>query len=403
MDERTIREKYANLKSVLNERSRRIWAATEARAIGRGGNAIVCRATGLNPRTVARGIKELSSPEQLDPGRIRRPGAGRKRAVDKDPTLLSDLNSLVEPSTRGDPESPLRWTTKSLRKLADQLQKMGHQASYFWVKTQLRKMGYSLQANRKTKEGTNHPDRDAQFKHINHKVKEQQETGDPVISVDAKKKENVGNFKNNGREWRPKGNPEEVRMHDFMDKEQGKAIPYGAFDLTKNKGWVNVGISHETSEFAVESIRSWWYEMGREDYPHAKSILITADCGGSNGVRRRLWKWELQKLANELGLPITVAHFPPGTSKWNPIEHKLFSFISQNWRGRPLLTHAIIVNLIGLTTTAKGLKVRCRLDQKKYPKGIKVTDQQMATINIKRDEFHGDWNYTIHPNNTQNR
>jgi hypothetical protein len=307
------------------------------------------------------------------------------------------MEQLVDPVTRGDPESPLRWTCKSTRSLAAELAAQGYAVSHSVVANLLREQGYSLQSNRKTKEGTNHPDRNAQFEYINGRVRRQMRTRQPAISVDTKKKELVGDFKNAGRQWRPKGQPEEVRVHDFMDKTLGKAIPYGVYDLGRNVGWVSVGVDHDTAAFAVQTIRRWWREMGRPSYPQARSLLIIADSGGSNGARVRLWKWELQKLANQTGLTIAVSHLPPGTSKWNKIEHRLFSFISQNWRGQPLLSHATIVNLIGSTRTSAGLRVRCILDQRQYPNKVAVSDGQMASINLVPDKFHGDWNYTIQP------
>ena len=392
-----IRQKYLALQEAFDERSRRLWAATEARAAGRGGFTAVLQATGMSSKTLARGIRELDSGEKLPPSRIRRPGAGRKAAKTLDPGLVDALQSLVEPVTRGDPESPLRWTSKSLRRLSEELRTRGYQASHTLVRQLLHEAGYSLQANRKTREGVNHPDRNAQFEHINRRVKQQLKRGGPAISVDTKKKELVGDFKNGGQEWRPKGKPEEVRVHDFIDREKGKAIPYGVYDLGANKGWVSVGVDHDTASFAVNTIRRWWRNMGRRTYARADSLLITADGGGSNGVRVRLWKWELQKLADETGLTIPVCHLPPGTSKWNKIEHRMFSFISKNWRGKPLLTHATIVNLISATRTDKGLTVRCVLDHKKYPKKIKVTDEQMRTVRLTPNKFHGDWNYTIRP------
>lgn len=372
--------------------------AAEARTIGYGGVARVARASGVSVSTIWRGLRELKIPgRKLDSSRIRRFGGGRKNLKVTEPRLAADLNSLVEPVTRGDPESPLRWTCKSLRVLARQLQTMGHSISYPTVGALLRQAGYSLQANQKTKEGSRHPDRNAQFEHISKVVCQKQKVGQPVISVDAKKKELVGSFKNSGQEWRPKGKPQRVRVHDFILPEKGRATPYGVYDLTKNAGWVSVGVDHDTSAFAVNSIRRWWRTMGRRAYPQAQSLLITADSGGSNGARRRLWKWELQKLATETGLSVSVCHFPPGTSKWNKIEHRLFSFISRNWRGQPLVSLAVIVSLIASTRTSKGLKVRCELDPGRYPEGEKITDDQLSSINIKRAQFHGDWNYTIYP------
>jgi hypothetical protein len=392
-----IRSKYRILSPAMNERSRRLWAATEAIALGRGGIALVLRATGLAFNTVYRGMGELDRKEFLPPDRVRRPGGGRKKATALNPGLSRALDRLVEPLSRGDPGSPLRWTVKSTRRLAAELKAQGYSVSHTLVAWLLSDQGYSLQANRKTKEGTGHPDRNAQFEHINRKVQAQMGTGQPAISVDTKKKELVGNFKNSGREWRPKGQPAEVKVHDFVDPQKGKAIPYGVYDLGRNVGWVSVGIDHDTATFAVNTIRRWWRQMGQKSYPKADSLLIIADSGGSNGTRLRLWKWELQRLANRLGRPISVCHLPPGTSKWNKIEHRLFSFISQNWRGKPLLTHAAIVHLIASTTTTTGLKVRCVLDTAKYPPQREVTDEQMASIHLKPDNFHGDWNYTIGP------
>jgi hypothetical protein len=394
---REIRQKYRSLRPVLDERQRRLWAAAEAEALGRGGLAAVVRATGMAKTTILRGRRELESGQGLEPGRIRRPGGGRKRAAVLDPGLITAMEKLVDPMTRGDPESPLRWTCKSTRRLARELQAQGYSVSHTVVAGLLKERGYSLQGNRKTKEGTTHPDRNAQFEYINRRVKRQLGARRPAISVDTKKKELVGDFKNAGRQWHPKGQPEKVRVHDFMDKTLGKAIPYGVYDLGRNVGWVSVGVDHDTAAFAVQTIRRWWRELGRNAYPRARSLLIVADSGGSNGTRVRLWKWELQKFANQTGLALSVSHLPPGTSKWNKIEHRLFSFISQNWRGQPLLTHATIVNLIGSTRTSTGLRVRCILDRRKYPKQVTVSDQQMAAIHIIRDKFHGDWNYTIRP------
>jgi transposase len=395
---KTLRRKFAALKPTLDERSLRIYASTEAESLGRGGIAAVARVFGLARSTIGRGLKEVRGDVASAPqGRIRRPGGGRKRLVDTDPRLMKDLESLVEPGTRGDPESPLLWTSKSLRQLATQLQKMGHSISYRTVGTLLERAGYSLQANRKTREGHGHADRDAQFEHIHQSVLRHQRGDQPVISVDTKKKELIGDFKNGGREWRPKGKPRRVRVHDFLLPEKGKAIPYGVYDLTRNEGWVSIGIDHDTATFAVQSIRRWWRTMGRRAYPGATSLLITADAGGSNGSRTRLWKWELQRFADETGLQVSVCHFPPGTSKWNKIEHRLFSFISRNWRGRPLESLAVIVSLIGSTRTSTGLHVRCEIDPGRYPKGQEVTDEQMATIRLKADRFHGDWNYTLAP------
>jgi hypothetical protein len=342
-------------------------------------------------------VKELASGELLPPERVRRPGGGRKRATALDPGLMGVLEELVEPTAGGDPESPLRWTCKSTRVLSAALKRAGYQASHTLVAQLLDEAGYSLQANCKTREGTNHPDRNAQFEYLNRRATVQLKKGGPVISVDTKKKELIGDFKNGGREWHPQGQPEEVRVHDFLDQKKGKAIPYGVYDLGRNVGWVSVGVTHDTASFAVATIRRWWRQMGRKAYPRARSLLITADSGGSNGARVRLWKWELQRFADDSGLTIQVGHLPPGTSKWNKIEHRLFSFITQNWRGRPLLTQAAILNLIAGTKTQTGLKVRCALDRRHYPKDLKITDQQMLQINLSRDTFHGDWNYTIRP------
>jgi hypothetical protein len=398
-DEVAIRRRFELLEENLDERMRRLFAAAEAEALGFGGASVVARATGISRRTINRGLKELRRPSAPQPQtrRVRRPGGGRKKTVDVDPMLMADLEQLVSPTMRGDPESPLRWTCKSVRRLADELKRMGHQASHRMVAEILRELGYSLQANSKTLEGASHPDRDAQFGHINQLVEEYQATGDPVISVDTKKKELVGEFKNGGRELRPQGIPEKVKVHDFVVPELGRAIPYGVYDLANNKGWVSVGTDHDTSSFAVETIRRWWWSMGLEAFPEARRLLITADGGGSNGSRVRLWKIELQQLANELGIPISVCHLPPGTSKWNKIEHRLFSFISQNWRGKPLISHQVIVNLIAATTTKAGLTVRAEIDTKKYPPGRKVTRQEAKKVNLSCDSFHGEWNYTIRP------
>lgn len=371
--------------------------AAEAQAIGYGGISLVSRVTGASRGTISRGLEELKSPTGPQPEGVRRPGGGRKKTVDVDPTLREDLEKLINPTERGDPESPLLWTSKSLRHLAKELKLLGHQTSHRMVAEILHNLGYSLQANRKTLEGSSHPDRDAQFEHINRQAQEYLATLDPVISVDTKKKELVGEFKNGGREWHPQGMAEKVKVHDFVDPELGRAIPYGVYDLATNSGWVSVGVDHDTSSFAVETIRCWWTSMGSERYPDAKRLLITADGGGSNGARVRLWKVELQKLANELGIPISVSHFPPGTSKWNKIEHRLFSFITQNWRGKPLVSHEVIVNLIASTTTEKGLIVQAKLDRTKYPAGRKVSDREIAEIDLRRDRFHGEWNYTIYP------
>ena len=397
INESAIRLRFEALAPVLNERARRLFAAAEAAAAGRGGVSVVMRATGIARSTIRRGLNELFGAAAPAGERVRRPGGGRKPVSTTDPTLLDDLRSLVEPDTRGDPQSPLLWTCKSLRKLSAGLCGMGHSVGRTVVGELLWKLGYSLQANRKTREGTNHPDRDAQFHYINDRVKEALAAGEPAISVDTKKKELVGDFRNSGREWRPKGSPEEVRIHDFVIPELGRAAPYGVYDIAGNAAWVSVGIDHDTAAFAVNAIRSWWNLMGLARYPNARSLLITADAGGSNGSRVRLWKVELQKLADELALPITVCHLPPGASKWNKIEHRLFSFITGNWRGKPLLSHQVIVQLIAATTTETGLKVRCELDPNTYPAGIKVSDAEIAAVNLTRHDFHGDWNYTISP------
>lgn len=395
--EATIHTRFAMLSPFLNERTRRLLTAAEAAALGRGGIAAVARATGVSRRAIAAGLAELHAPQAASASRVRRPGGGRKRAVQTDRTLQDDLERLIDPVTRGDPESPLRWTCKSVRKLADELRRLGHATSHRMVAELLHDLGYSLQANRKTLEGTNHPDRNAQFAHINAKVQAALQAGDPVISVDAKKKELVGDFKNAGREWHPAGQAVPVRVYDFIIPALGRVTPYGVYDMAQNTGWVNVGTDHDTATFAVESIRRWWYAMGQPAYPHARTLRITADGGGSNGSRVRLWKLELQQLADETGLEIAVCHFPPGTSKWNKIEHRLFSFISQNWRGKPLVSHEVIVNLIAATTTRTGLQVVCRLDQNAYPTGVKVSKKAMEEINLQREPFHGEWNYTILP------
>jgi len=382
----------------LNERGRRLAVAAEARSLGYGGVARVARASGLSASTIHRGLRELTRRgRRMDSEKVRKPGGGRKKLLQTDPRLAADLDRLVEPATRGDPESPLRWTCKSLRVLSKLLQGMGHDVSYMSVGRLLVEAGYSLQSNQKSKEGGKHPDRNAQFEYIYAEILRHQRKRQPVISVDAKKKELVGDFKNAGKEWLPRGKPRRVRVHDFIIRTKGKAIPYGVYDLTRNAGWVSVGVDHDTSAFAVNSIRRWWQSMGRRSYPQARHLLITADSGGSNAARSRLWKWEIQKLADETGISISVRHLPPGTSKWNKIEHRLFSFISQNWRGRPLTSLAVIVNSIAATRTSKGLRVRCELDQGKYPKGQKITDEQLASLAIKREAFHGDWNYTISP------
>ena len=389
--------RFEKLAPFLDERMRRLVAASESLAIGFGGTSQVSRQTGVSRRAIIRGIKELDEAPSVQGGRVRRPGGGRKRTVDKDASLKTDLERLVDPVTRGDPESPLRWTCKSVRKLAEELNRLGHQTSHRMVAELLHELGYSLQANRKTLEGSSHADRDQQFQHINQHVTEFLQQQQPVISVDTKKKELVGNFKNHGAELRPKGDPEPVRVNDFVIPELGRAAPYGVYDLANNSGWVSVGVDHDTSAFAVETIRRWWYRMGQQSYPQATELLITADSGGSNGSRVRLWKVELQRLADETGLELRVCHLPPGTSKWNKIEHRLFSFISQNWRGKPLVSHQVIVDLIAATSTKTGLKVRAQIDSNLYPSGLKVSDKQVAALHIERDAFHGEWNYKILP------
>ncbi len=397
IDEQAIRARYERVAPLLDERARRLLAGTEVLAIGRGGISAVARATGLARTTVGRGVADLRAGAALGRGRIRREGAGRPRLVERDPMLRADLEALIEPTSRGDPESPLRWTTKSVRNLAAELRRGGHRVSHQTVSELLHELGYSLQANRKTLEGTSHPDRDAQFAHLNAAVQLQLSLGEPVISVDTKKKELVGPFRNAGRELRPKGDPEPVRMHDFVIPELGRASPYGVYDLAANEAWVSVGSDHDTAAFAVEAIRRWWRTMGGPLYPDATRLLITADAGGSNGYRLRLWKRELQKLADETGLEIVVCHFPPGTSKWNKIEHRLFSAISQNWRGRPLVSHEVIVELIAATTTRTGLRVRAALDQHAYPAGVSISDGEMETLYLRPDAFHGEWNYSLLP------
>jgi hypothetical protein len=397
-----IQAKYAALAPLLDERTRRLWAAVEARAIGRGGITRVAEATGLSQTTIRAGIQELASQSPSDTHnvtseRLRRPGGGRRSLVAQDPELLKALEALVDPVTRGDPMGPLRWTCKSAARLAMELQTQGHAVSERSINRLLHALGYSLQSNRKTLEGSHHPDRDAQFQHINQRVKVFQRQRQPVVSVDTKKKELIGQFRNGGREWAPKGRPELVEVHDFPDKELGKVIPYGVYDMATNTGWVSVGVDHDTAEFAVETIRRWWYHMGRTVYPRAQRLLITADGGGSNGSRNRLWKMELQKLADDLRLRIAVCHFPPGTSKWNKIEHRMFCHITENWRGRPLVSREVVVNLIGHTTTRTGLAIHSELNENSYPTGREVTDQQMESLSIKRDKFHGEWNYTLVP------
>ena len=395
--EAAIREKFRALGSRLDEHTRRLWAATEARAQGYGGISLVARATGISRRAILVGLREIDSGTILPEGRVRRPGGGRKSGVAHQPDLPEKLESLVEPLTRGDPESPLRWTCKSTRRLSRELATLGYTASSRLVGALLHEMDYSLQGNRKTIEGKQHPDRNAQFEYINARVSEEVRTAQPVISVDTKKKELLGNYANRGTQWLKKGDTRKVNGHDFPDPSVPRAYPYGIYEPTRNKGFVNVGTDHDTATFAVASIRAWWRTEGRRAYPKAKRLLITADAGGSNGSRLRLWKWELQRLADELQLPIAVCHFPPGTSKWNKVEHRLFSFISSNWRGEPLVDYATVVNLISKTVTTTGLKVSCRLDRRRYPIGRKVSAKEWGTIQLRRDDFHGDWNYTIHP------
>jgi len=397
IDEHAIGERYRAVAGALNERQRRVWAGAEALSHGRGGIAAVARASGMSERTVSRGKREAASGETLDAGRVRARGAGRKALSEIDPGLLEALEGLVRDEARGDPESPLLWTAKSVRHLARALREQGHEIHFTSVPKYLRALDFSMQGNRKTKEGSRHPDRDAQFRHINQTVKRALDAGQPTISVDTKKKELVGDFKNGGQEWRPKGDPVKVRTHDFKDKVLGKVNPYGVYDIANDEGWVSVGIDADTAAFAATSILSWWQQLGRVRYPEASVLTITADCGGSNGNRTRLWKTELQRLANETGLQIQVCHFPPGTSKWNKIEHRLFSFISRNWRGRPLIDRQTIISLIGATTSTKGLKVYARLDEATYPRGIKVTDTELAAVNLTPNAFHGEWNYAITP------
>ena len=403
IDEQAIGERFRLLrgKDVLDERRRRLWAAAEAVSHGYGGIAAVARATGLDQETIRRGVRELESGEVLDEGRVRRRGAGNKPIEETHPGIEEELERLVAPETRGDPCSPLRWTSKSAVKLAGALAERGYGVSDRTVLRLLKRLGYSLQANQKAREGSDHPDRDAQFAHINAVVQKALECGEPAISVDTKKRELIGDFKAVGRELELKGKPVQVRTHDFKDKELGHAIPYGVLDLALDEGWVNVGVDRDTAQFAAASIHSWWENLGKQRYPQAEELTITADSGGSNSYRTRLWKVELGKLADQTGLRIAVCHFPPGTSKWNKIEHRLFSFMSMNWRGKPLISHEVIINLIAATTTSTGLKVYAQLDDRPYPKGIEVTDQELAAVNIERDTFHGEWNYLIHPASTK--
>jgi len=399
--EESVGRRVATLWPHLNERQRRLLLGTEARELGRGGIAAVARAAEVSRPTVRKAIRELEEAPVPLSDRARRSGGGRKRLADKDPALLQALEDLVDPSTRGDPTSPLRWTCKSTRQLAVALTEVGHPVSSWTVAQLLRRLGYSLQANRKTMEGTHHPDRDAQFRYVNERVRTHLRRGDPVISVDTKKKELVGTYKNSGREWQPKGEPEEVNIYDFFDPVLGKAIPYGIYDVGANTGWVSVGSDHDTASFAVEALRRWWSSVGHDAYPKAKRLLICADSGGSNGYRVRLWKVELHRLATETGLAITVCHLPPGTSKWNKIEHRLFAHISMNWRGRPLTSHEVMVELIGATTTSTGLRVHAERDSGTYPLQVKVSDEEIAAIRIAPHRFHGEWNYTIRPSSAK--
>lgn len=392
-----IRRKYTLLRPALDERARRLWAAAEALASGYGGVSAVARATGLARNTIAAGTRELAEPGRPDPARVRRPGGGGKPSTATDPGLVAALDALVDPATRGDPESPLRWTCKSTRRLAEALTRRGHPVGPRTVARLLRAAGYSLQSTRKTREGGTHPDRDAQFRFIARQVRAYQRRGWPVVSVDAKKKELVGDFKSPGREWQPAGRPEPVRVYDFVDPRLGKAIPYGVYDVTRNRGWVSVGVDHDTARFAVEAIRRWWARAGAGAFPGAGGVLITADGGGSNGVRNRLWKVSLQEWADESGLRVAVSHFPPGTSKWNKVEHRLFCHISGNWRGRPLVSVEAVVQLIAGTTTEAGLVVEAEVDTNPYPTGVKVTDEELHAVRLRRSRFHGEWNYTIRP------
>ena len=401
-DEAKIRARFEAVRSSLDERSRRRWAAAEAKAAGRGGTTRVSRATGICRSTIRRGLSEIreeaegiAAPQASK--RIRRRGAGRKPLVESDPEMVAALERLLDPATRGDPMSPLLWTSKSTRRLSRELARQGHRVSHSTVTRILHAKGYSLKGLRKSKEGGDHVDRDAQFRFISERVQSFLDSGDPVISVDTKKKELVGEFKNGGREWRPKGKPRDVNVYDFIHLGDGKASPYGIYDIGTNEGWVNVGMDHDTSVFAVQSIRRWWEHMGRHRHPGARRLLITADGGGSNGSRSRLWKVELQQLVDELGIPISVCHFPPGTSKWNKIEHRMFSFITENWRGEPLVTFQVIVDLIANTRTEAGLRIEASLDTNEYPIGMKVSDSEMRRLNLKKEDFHGEWNYAILP------
>lgn len=398
IDERLIGERFRALAPELSERGRRIWAASEARALGRGGIAAVARASGISPNTIRKGIREIDANDRLEGGRVRRRGGGRKPIAETDPELIEALERLVADDCRGDPMQVLLWTSKSVRNLAAELREQGHEAHFTTVAALLRSLGYSLQSNRKALEGSQHPDRDAQFRHINDKVAAAIAAGEPAISIDTKKKELVGEFANRGREWRASGEPIRVSTHDFPSQAIGKAIPYGIYDIAANEGFVNVGITAETAQLAVASIKAWWEDLGSERYPDATALTLTADCGGGNGNRVRLWKTELQHLADETGLQIRVCHFPPGTSKWNKVEHRLFCHISQTWRGRPLVSYAVVLNSIAATTTSTGLKVYARLDEREYPKKVEITDDQLAAVNLTADPFHPEWNYSISPN-----
>lgn len=403
MDKTAIQTKWSVISPALDERARRLWAAAEARALGHGGITLIAEVTGLSRMTIHAGIEEVRAMKEdgvpgPKEGRVRAEGAGRKRLADSDPTLSKDLDLLVDPATRGDPMNPLRWTSKSTAHLAEALQNLGHEVSPKTVSRMLASQGYSLQANRKSKESEVHPDRDKQFANINDQTKAFQGDGQPVISVDTKKKELIGEYKNGGQEWQPKGKPEHVSDHDFPDPDVPKAVPYGIYDVAANQGWVTVGTDHDTPEFAVHAIRTWWDQMGHPMYPAATRLLVTADCGGSNGYRARAWKLNLQKFADETGLTISVCHFPPGTSKWNKIEHRMFCHITQNWRGRPLVSHEAVVSLIGAVTTSKGLKIRAKLDTAKYDLGKKVSDKELAQVQLKKSDFQGAWNYSIQPN-----
>ena len=395
-----ISERFNLLKPFLNEKSIRLFGAAEAKVLKHGGIQVVSEQTGISRTTISKGIQELKNAEKISVSRIRKEGGGRKTIVEKMPKIDSSLAKLIEPALRGEPDSSLLWTSKSLRKLSAELKLQGFNVSHNYIGELLKEKGFSLQANRKTDEGKSHPDRNAQFEHIHETIKIYQSEYQPIISVDAKKKELVGNFKNAGKELCRKKEPEKVKVYDFPSDAEGKAIPYGVYDITKNKGWVSIGIDHDTAEFAANTIKTWWVKMGKSCYPNAQKLLITADGGGSNSSRSRLWKKELQKMSNETGLQLEVCHFPPATSKWNKIEHRLFSYIAQNWRGKPLLSYEIIVNLIGSTTTKKGLKVICELNENKYKTGIKVTDKEMKSLNLKRNDFHGEWNYIISPDST---